>query len=678
MSIAVVTSQNGPNFKNSKEYFEKFGNRTNESTIEVITNMIIMNFYNHVYLNKFFGKNDRITFRPEDKEETPTSETEKEVRKFLETIGMTIDSYIQGTCSFIDKEKDNRQYKIGRILTRNKQDSMSVMFQNDNTRQSTKSPYFLTISRNPFDISMMSTFRGWTSCMSIGSYNSQYVSNDLTRGTLIIYAHKEDDMDIISPMCRVLLKPYYYIHNNSRKVVYAVSARTYGQTPNHFIENANKICNELNFKLVNRNTFVINADRCSTLYNDGENQSIIKVLDEDKFIKTFSRNISKYGKKIYEKVDDLNISDKNKIDIYLRIYRKYGSFPFPQKYADMNDDLKSILFIYKFKNEMSHQIVNMKKYKKIDKKSKEYQNIKGLLNDGLHDEHKIETSCIYKFTNLFTLSMIVNYKTSEYIDKFKEIEKYERSVNSGYITEFVEYVKQNVGIERIKNRLSSVTIDSPSSNYFRSFFNPQQIKIIDRNFNYNKSKLIEYIKKYNEIDMTKSTAFKEMQEMEEKIIVDLFETDSTVFEKLFDMVDKNKMHIVDIIKNGICFNRAFAILKMEDVNIPEDCIEVCNNLKKLCGKIYGDDFYTGIKETKTFQHIKSKVITKLDKNVTLNKNQNNDLDKKIYKHFYSIPTQYQIYLYDMIRNINNINILSYVFTHYFSIKGIRGRFNMSF
>lgn len=678
MSIAVVTSQNGPNFKNSKEYFKKFGSKANESTIEAITNMIIVNFYNHVYLNKFFGKEDRVTFRPENKKKTTASKTEKEVREFLETIGMTIDSYIQGTCSFIDKEKDNRQYRIGRILTRNKQNSMSAMFQNDNTRQSTKSPYLLTISRNPFDISMMSTFRGWTSCMSIGSCNSQYVSNDLTRGTLIIYAHKEDDMDIVSPMCRVLLKPYYYIHNNSRKVVYAVSARTYGQTPSHFIENANKICNELNSKLVNRNTFVINADRCSTLYNDGEDQSIIKVIDEDKFIKTFSRNISKYGKKIYKKVNDLNISDENKIDIYLRIYRKYGSFPFPQKYADMNDDLKSILTIYNFKNDMSRQFVNMGKYKKIDKKSKVYQNIKGLLNDGLHDEHKIETSCIYKFTNLFTLSMIVNYKTSEYIDKFKKIEKFERSVNSGYITGFVEYVKQNVGIKRIKNRLSNVTIDNPSHNYFRSFFNPQQIKIIDKNFNNNKSKLIEYITKYNEIDMTKSTAFKEMREMEEKIIVDLFESDSKVFEKLLTMVDKNQRNVVDIIKNGICFNRAFAMLKMKDVNIPEECVDVCNNLKKLCSKIYGDDFYTGIKGTKTFQHIKSKVIAKLAKNVTLTKDQNNDLDKKIYDNVYCISTHYHTYLYDMIRNINNINILSYVLTHCFSIRGIRGRANMSF
>lgn len=665
MSIALVTSQTGPSLKNSGEFFKKFGNKTSESVIDSINKMIIMNFHNHTYLNKFFGKENRITYRPEVKKKETTSKTEIEVREFLKTIGMTIDSYVQGTCSFIDKEKDNRQYKIGRILTRNKQDRLSSMFQNDNTRQSTKSPYLLTISRNPFDISMMSTFRGWTSCMSIGSYNSQYVSNDLLRGTLIIYAHKEDDMDIISPMCRVLLKPYYYIHNNTRKVIYTVSTRTYGQTPNNFIENAVKICVDLNCKLVSKDTTFIDAVRCSTLYNDGEVESIMMVFDEDKFVKSFSRNISKYGKKIYKKIGDLNISDENKIDIYLKIYRKYGAFPFPQKYADMNDDLKSALVVYNFKNKINSEVIRLDKYKKIDKKSSHYKDVKNILNEGLISEFKSDIFSIYKFVNLFSLSMIVNYKTSDYIERFKEISKIEEKCNYSYVRGFVEYIKNNSKIKRVTSLLSKLEISS-SQDQFLSFFNRPAIKNIDRNFNNKSIKFIEYVNEYNNLDMSNENIIKNMRNVESKILRDLIDSDITVFDKFIKMAEKNQMNIANIIKDGVCFNRAFVISNM-DTSVPEEVKEYVEKFKLLCNKIYGNDMSKEITKSKSFMYVKNKIV----KNAVLDKEQDDKINKKIYDKCYTIVNRYFSYFYDMVIGKPTTDVLSHYFGHTFSsVRGV--------
>lgn len=338
-------------------------------------------------------------------------------------------------------------------------------------------------------------------------------------------------------MCRVLLKPYYYIHNNTRKVIYTLSAKTYGQTPNNFIKNAVKICDDLNCKLVSKDTTFIDAVRCSTLYNDGEVEYIMRVFNEDKFVKSFSRNMSKYGKKIYKKIGDLNISDENKIDIYLKIYRKYGSFPFPQKYADMNDDLKSALIVYNFKNKINSELIRLDKYKKIDKKSSLYKDVKNILNEGLISEFKIDLNSIYKFVNLFSLSMIVNYKTSNYIEKFKEISEIEKKHNYSYVSGFVEYIKNNSKIKRVTSLLSKLEISS-SQDQFLSFFNRSAIKNIDRNFNNKSIKFIEYVNEYNNLDMSNENIIKNMRNVESKILRDLIDSDITVFDKFIKMAEK--------------------------------------------------------------------------------------------------------------------------------------------
>ena len=96
------------------------------------------------------------------------------VRSWLMDNGYsyTDGSYIQGYCYKNDKNGKSIQYRIGKVLNSDKNDSeaqrLLKLFNEDKCRSlKSDSKYFAVISRHPYDVAGMSTDRGWNSCMTL-------------------------------------------------------------------------------------------------------------------------------------------------------------------------------------------------------------------------------------------------------------------------------------------------------------------------------------------------------------------------------------------------------------------------------------------------------------------------------------------------------------------------------
>jgi hypothetical protein len=106
----------------------------------------------------------------------------------------------------------------------------------------------IVISRHPYDLLGMASGRDWSdsSCMRLGTTddkvykllgfyenegegaNKDYISKDITEGTLIAYVVNIDDNNINKPLSRLLIKPYVN-EKDSNDIIWVSADKLYGQ-----------------------------------------------------------------------------------------------------------------------------------------------------------------------------------------------------------------------------------------------------------------------------------------------------------------------------------------------------------------------------------------------------------------------------------------------------------------
>lgn len=222
-------------------------------------------------LDGFFGTHDRVTYSL-PKEYTETRADLCRYYDFVEELlvrnGYELVDYIKGIC-----KKDNREFKIGKILTRFTKDKDIINgFANSPVRSGNRKNLQVTVSRNLYDIITMSTFKGWTSCMNIlkGSMNYK-INSDLNYGTLVVYIHDEKISDMDKASGRFLLKPFFNTED-SKMVLYMMEDSSYGSVS--FIQKkiGDFLVNEINKFLPRPTNDITKYSLGSGLYDDGVGQ----------------------------------------------------------------------------------------------------------------------------------------------------------------------------------------------------------------------------------------------------------------------------------------------------------------------------------------------------------------------------------------------------------------------
>lgn len=218
--------------------------------------------------SEWFGGKHRVYLDVIDKavEITPISEIQKVVSTILLKDGYSIKDYKEGTAT---KEDNKNEFKIGRILQK-VDTELKNKFDSDLTREGAKlkkSGLKAVISKHPLDIALMSTGRGWTSCMDIrNGHNSRFINEDIKEGTLVAYLIKEDDVNIKHPIARVLIKPFV----NDTDTVLVVDARVYGLYKAEFLDAINKWLD------INQPKKLFGVFRLTkNLYNDGKHSIMV-------------------------------------------------------------------------------------------------------------------------------------------------------------------------------------------------------------------------------------------------------------------------------------------------------------------------------------------------------------------------------------------------------------------
>tara|TARA_R110000851_G_scaffold256767_1_gene409225 strand:- start:748 stop:2229 length:1482 start_codon:yes stop_codon:yes gene_type:complete len=199
-----------------------------------------------------------------------TSPVQAEIESSLQQSGFEIVDYAKG----IAQKKDTKQnIKIGKLLTKLKQQELLSKFNTDKTREGTKKEYIVVISRHPYDIGGMSTGRGWTSCMNLedGVYK-KYVPIDVAAGTLVAYVTDKNDPDLKNPTGRLSIKPFVDILGTKR-VEFGIEDRVYGTQVPGFVEAVNTWVDEINDQNILDTVVALKID--PRLYNDSNSRRTI-------------------------------------------------------------------------------------------------------------------------------------------------------------------------------------------------------------------------------------------------------------------------------------------------------------------------------------------------------------------------------------------------------------------
>tara|TARA_R110000851_G_scaffold51669_1_gene122562 strand:- start:60 stop:1223 length:1164 start_codon:yes stop_codon:yes gene_type:complete len=200
-----------------------------------------------------------------------TSPVQTEIESSLQQNGFEIVDYTKG----IAQKKDTKQnIKIGKLLTKLKQQELLGKFNTDKTREGTKKEYMVVISRHPYDIGGQSTDRGWTSCMNLedGKFK-QYVPIDVEVGTVVAYVTDKNDPDLKNPTGRVSIKPFVDILGTTH-VEFGIEKSVYGTQVPGFIEAVRKWVNEINRQ--NKLDTVVALKVNPQLYNDDDDDGRAK------------------------------------------------------------------------------------------------------------------------------------------------------------------------------------------------------------------------------------------------------------------------------------------------------------------------------------------------------------------------------------------------------------------
>lgn len=244
--MLVISRSNGPSKAEAKKLIFSTISENKEEIAFITDYSYNKNIYSKT--DKIFTKGkDRVTFDVSKYDIYDECPYQDDVHTALYHMGFELTDYMKGLC----KHEDGRVFRIAKVLKRNKDNNELVQnFINSPARASYKSKKVATLSRNMFDIITMSTFKGWSSCMDLrDGCNKEFVGNDIACGTLIIYLHDEKDVEIKSPICRILLRPFYHYAFGKLNLFYGSEAISYG-TSNIDMETIGKdIANFINMEI---------------------------------------------------------------------------------------------------------------------------------------------------------------------------------------------------------------------------------------------------------------------------------------------------------------------------------------------------------------------------------------------------------------------------------------------
>lgn len=294
---------NGMSFPEAKKYVREKFKRALSPKAKGMMNDIASGFMcgKKDYHQKVFKTFDRITFDATDmidKVSVDQCQFYNRVVLELDSIGYVLLDYIEGTCK--KKESDNRIFKVGKILSRNKSSSELIDgFANSSIRSNKNNKeIYITLTINPLDVALMSTFQGWESCMSFftdsgydeaGDYVSgrydpdeedeeeedmyNHVSVDILSGTIVAYVHETSNFDPTKTIGRYLLKPYFGFKKNPF-VFFNTENNGYGTMPMDMRNVIQKVENEINSKLIKNGKSIYTGKLGRGLYNDSMSDQV--------------------------------------------------------------------------------------------------------------------------------------------------------------------------------------------------------------------------------------------------------------------------------------------------------------------------------------------------------------------------------------------------------------------
>ncbi|MFW6046546.1 MAG: hypothetical protein ACOCP4_02005 [Candidatus Woesearchaeota archaeon] len=172
------------------------------------------------YYNNIFNGKDRVYF-----DFTPECKNiwmPEDMRSWLENNNLTPIDY--RNMSFLYGSR-NIYYNIRCFANKIQDQDLLSMF---NENYSPINNFKIVISRHPIDIIYMSTYRRWTSCTAI--FNGKMwdcIFGELEDVSLISYIIYDYDINILDPISRIMIKPYYNKEKN-KTVLYPEYLRVHG------------------------------------------------------------------------------------------------------------------------------------------------------------------------------------------------------------------------------------------------------------------------------------------------------------------------------------------------------------------------------------------------------------------------------------------------------------------
>ena len=225
-------------FKSNNKYMNKF-NKIYDLILEELTDK------QKKLTDKYTAKrNKNLSFGPLFKEERTyfllntteiiDIEIPEEIEETLDNAGFYITDYRAGLVMKKTKpgeEKDLRQIKIGKILSKLNQPNLLKQF-NERLGTSKKDikdlKIEICITYNPYDIAGMSTDRNWTSCMNLndGIYKNTALKQ-VQYGGMCAYLINSNDKNIEKPYARIAIKRFISSKDES-KFIFLAEKRIYG------------------------------------------------------------------------------------------------------------------------------------------------------------------------------------------------------------------------------------------------------------------------------------------------------------------------------------------------------------------------------------------------------------------------------------------------------------------
>lgn len=170
---------------------------------------------------------------------SPEKKLPDSITKFLELIRYKI---IPGDIKYC-LDSYNRKYSIAKALL-NSSDEVYDEYQNFLQRENYVKPQecYIVISRHPYDVIGSSTGRGWTSCFDFSKKENGFFLHEMSKGCLVAYLINKNDLNIKSPISRILL----YNNGDTENPNFFMDNIIYGSAIDGLKEEVNSITRKIN------------------------------------------------------------------------------------------------------------------------------------------------------------------------------------------------------------------------------------------------------------------------------------------------------------------------------------------------------------------------------------------------------------------------------------------------